>query len=551
MLDNKLHDTWYRQAVLYHLYPLSFADSDGDGYGDIPGIIRHLDYLNDGTAESLGITALWLSPIYASPMADFGYDVSDYERINPLFGTMGDFDHLLAEAHDRGMKVMMDFVPNHTSTEHEWFKSSRASRESDRRDWYLWADPAPDGGPPNNWLSHFGGPAWTLDRSTKQYYLHSFLPEQPDLNWRNPEVRAAILEVLRFWIKRGVDGFRTDAVMALLKDAQLRDNPPNPAYVEGTSDPAEEFLQVYSAVEDEVAEIIGSLCNVLAEGGDDKLLVTEAYLDIPGMSALYRACEEHPVHAPFNFNLMTLPWGAAAFRSFIDEYEASLRPQDWPNYVLGNHDHKRLASRLGPLQARLVAMLQLTLRGLPVVYYGDELGLPDAKVTADQVRDPWETRVPGRGFGRDPERSPLPWSPEAGYGFTTGRPWLPFVERAAALSVAAQERQPDSMLQLYRHLIHLRQTMPALRDGDYRSLDARNPDVFAFMRETVAHRVCVVLNFSDQPQTATLGAVGAWIAGTVSVDGDGEVHTGGTVKLLGYEGRVYEYRRGHSDETSF
>jgi alpha-glucosidase len=544
MNNSNLTEPWYRQAILYHLYPLSFADSNADGFGDLRGIIDHLDYLNDGTAESLGVTALWLSPIYASPMADFGYDVANFEIINPLFGTLADFDELLARAHERGMRLIMDFVPNHTSIEHAWFKDARVSRSSDKRDFYIWADPAADGGPPNNWLSRFGGPAWSLDAASGQYYLHTFLPEQPDLNWRNPLVREAMLSVLRFWLGRGVDGFRTDSATSLLKDEQLRDNPPNPAYVPGVSHPADRFLQVFSAVEDEVGKIIGSFCEVLAEAGNDRFLVTEAYLGISGMSKLYHACDAHPVHAPFNFNLMTLPWDAAAYRSFIDEYEASLRPEDWPNYVLGNHDHQRLASRVEPLQARLAAMLQLTLRGLPVVYYGDELGLPDADVAKDQLRDPVSRLLPGLGLGRDPERSPMPWDTTVGYGFSLAKPWLPFVRGAAEYSVAVQERQPDSTWQLYRHLIHLRQTMPALNDGDYRSLDAGCPQIFAFMREIGSHRVCVVLNFSADPMTANLGKVGAWIAGTVTVDGDGEDFDGGELNLAGFEGRVYELRRG-------
>ena len=544
---NNLPEPWYRNAVLYQLYPLSFADSNADGYGDIRGIIDHLDYLNDGTAQSLGVTALWLSPIYASPMADFGYDVADYETINPVFGTLADFDELLARAHERGMKLILDFVPNHTSIEHAWFKEASVSRTNDKRDFYLWADPALDGGPPNNWLSRFGGSAWTLNQATGQYYHHTFLPEQPDLNWRSPRVREAMFAVMRFWLGRGVDGFRTDAAMSLLKDVQLRDNPPNPNYEPGVSDPADQFQRIYSEVPAEVGKIIGSFCEVLSEAGDDRFLVTEAYLGISGMSTLYRACDAHPVHSPFNFNLMTLPWDAASYRTFIDEYEASLRPQDWPNYVLGNHDRKRLASRLGPLQARLAAMLQLTLRGLPVVYNGDELGLPDAEVTENQLRDPWGMRVPGMGLGRDPERSPMPWDTTAGYGFSQAKPWLPLVTGAAGFSVAAQERQPDSMWQLYRHLIHLRLTMPALMEGEYRSLDAGNPQIFAFMRETGAHRVCVVLNFSKDAQTAHLGKVGTWIGGTTTVDGDGEAYDGEALELGGYEGRIYELRRGGTD----
>ena len=547
MLDYNVPDHWFRRAVLYHLYPLSFADSNDDGFGDIRGIIEHLDYLNDGTSASLGVTALWLSPIYASPMADFGYDVADYQAIDPRFGSLGDFDELLSLAHARGMKIIMDFVPNHTSNQHAWFKDSDSSLASVKRDWYVWADPASDGGAPNNWLAQFGGSAWTLSETTGQYYLHTFLPEQPDLNWRNPEVRQAMLGVLRFWLDRGVDGFRTDAALSLLKDEQLRDDPPNPSFVSGVSDPSDALLRVYSAVTDEADEVIGSFCEVLSKSGGDRLLLSEVTLGITGLSKLYRACDMHPVHAPFNFNLMTLPWDAASYRTFIDEYEASLRPQDWPNYVVGNHDKKRLASRLEPLQARLTAMLQLTLRGLPVVYYGDELGLPDAAVAGSQVRDPWELRVPGLGLGRDPERSPMPWNTSAGHGFSKTSPWLPFVRGAAKLSVAVQERQPDSTLNLYRHLIHLRQVLPALWDGDYRSMESDNRQVFAYMRETGAHRVCVILNFSSKPQRVTMGRIGVCIGGTITIDGDGAEHIGGPLDLAGFEGRIYELRRGKNE----
>ena len=544
MLRASQPEPWYRRAVLYHVYPLSFADGGSDGYGDLRGLINHLDYLNDGTAESLGVGALWLSPIFASPMADFGYDVSDYRAINPVFGSMVDFDELLERAHARGIRIMLDFVPNHTSVQHAWFTSSSSGTQDPKRDWYIWADGKPGGAPPNNWKSRFGGPAWTFDEATGQWYLHTFLPDQPDLNWRNPAVREAMMEVLRFWLRRGVDGFRTDAVEALLKDAQLRDNPPNPAYVPGVSDPADEFMQVYSAMSGELGDILNSFCEVLAESDDERYLVTEAYLGIAGMSALYHACAIHPVHAPFNFNLMSLPWSGSGYRDFIDTYEASLRPQDWPNYVVGNHDHMRLGTRLTPLQARLTALLQMTLRGLPVVYYGDELGLPDAVVPEDRARDPWGKRVPGFGFGRDPERSPLPWTNEHYHGFSDQRPWLPFVNEAASFSIETQERDPESMLHLYRHLIHLRNTMPALIEGDYRSLDLGNDDVFSFMRETGSHRICVVLNFSHVSQSVAAGDLGRCIAGTVDPLGDGTSHTDGSLLLAGYEGRVYEIASG-------
>lgn len=538
------NDLWYRRATLYHIYPLSFADSNGDGFGDIRGIIDHLDYLNDGSSESLGVSAVWLSPVYLSPMADWGYDVADHTQIDPRLGTMADFDELLTKLHLRGIKLLMDFVPNHTSVLHKWFVESRSNRKNPKRDWYIWADPAKDDGPPNNWVSNFGGSAWGFDKPTGQYYLHSFLPQQPDLNWRNPEVREAMLDVLRFWLNKGVDGFRTDAVLGLIKDAQLRDDLPNPSYVPGVTDPADEFLRVHSSGQTELRSVIGSFCDVLAQK-DARFLLSEAYLNIPGMHQMYEICSRHPVHAPFNFNLMRLAWSAEAFRGFIDEYEKSLGPEDWPNYVLGNHDRHRLASRLGPGRARLLAMLQLTLRGLPVVYYGEELGLPDTPVRQADIRDPWEMRVPGRGLGRDPARTPLPWNGENGAGFTAGTPWLPIGRAAATHNVETESHDPMSSLHLYQHLIHLRAQSPALIEGDYRSLDLGNGHVYGFIRETEHQRFLVILNFDSKPAAAILhGRVGRWVAGTDLVEGDGLPGEAGELVLEEYEGRVYELTSG-------
>jgi alpha-glucosidase len=539
-------DQWFRKEVLYHIYPLSFSDSNGDGYGDIRGIIKHLDYLA-GPEDSLGVGAIWLSPVYCSGFADLGYDVIDHTAIDPRFGTMADFTELIKKAHARGVKVLMDYVPNHTSNKHPWFEQSSASRESDKRDWYIWADSKPDGGMPNNWLSRFGGPAWTLDKKTGQYYMHSFLPEQPDLNWRNPEVRKAMLNILRFWLDKGVDGFRSDAVYGLIKDESLQDDTPNPNYVAGISDPADQFLRVHSAGQKGLAKVIGSFCEVLDEK-PGKYLLSEAYLNIAGLHQLYEACKQHPVHAPFNFNLMGLSWGARSFRTFIDEYESTLGPEDWPNYVLGNHDRHRLVSRVGVRRARLLALLQLTLRGLPVIYYGEELGLPDGHIKKSQIRDAWEKRVPALGLGRDAERTPMPWTDEPNGGFTSGEPWLPLSLSQRKLNVSRQQRDPGSFLSMYRHLVHLRKFSPALREGDYRSLEVSNPYVFAFVRETERQRYLVLLNFDQNPGVVLMrGPVGAWVAGTNQVEGDGNTPDNAEIELEGYEGRVYELRQGGLD----
>ncbi|MBI4175523.1 alpha-amylase, partial [Candidatus Berkelbacteria bacterium] len=436
-LGQKEKERWSRRAVLYHIYPLSFQDSNGDGFGDLQGIIDRLDYLNDGTSTSLGIEAVWLSPIYTSPMADWGYDVADYEAIDPVFGDLTLFDRLIKEAHRRSIKVMMDFVPNHTSIEHLWFIESRSSRNNPKRDWYIWRDAKPDGSPPNNWLSVFGGPAWTEDLTTGQSYLHTFLPEQPDLNWRNPAVKEAMLNVLQYWLKRGVDGFRTDAIYGLIKDKQFRDDPPNPDYVPGKDDPFIALLHTRSHGQPELGDTLESFCDILGEH-EDAFLVSEAYLDIPEMLKLYHACQSHEAHSPFNFNLIGLPWQAGAYRQFIDEFEAKLDPSDWPNYVLGNHDRHRLVTRLGLDRARLSALIQLTLRGMPIIYYGDELGMKDGEIPAPAERDPWGKRVPGFGFGRDSERTPMQWDGSTNAGFTAGSPWLPIAASSNERNVTAE-----------------------------------------------------------------------------------------------------------------
>ncbi len=485
---------WWRQAVLYQLYPLSFTDANDDGYGDLRGILERLDYLS-----WLGVGAVWLSPIYASPMVDWGYDVSDFERIDPIFGDLPTFDKLLKAVHDRGMKLLLDFVPNHTSIEHAWFKASRSSKTNPKRDWYIWADPKPDGSPPNNWLSRFGGSAWELDAKTKQYYMHSYLPEQADLNWRNPEVRAAMLSVMRFWLDRGVDGFRTDAVYSLIKDEQLRDNPPNPNYKPG-DDPSEAFLRLHSAGQSELFHVLNTFCDVLATH-QDRFLVSEPplYLSLPGLEQLYDACTTHPLHMPFNFNLMTLPWHATRFRDFIDQYESILGQDDLPNYVLGNHDQSRVASRLGEHKARLMALMQMTLRGMPVVYYGDELGLQDAVVPKSQQKDPWGERVPRHHHDRDVARSPMPWKAGRYAGFSRHKPWQPLARNAESANVETEQAHAGSLLNLYRRLIALRGQSPALLDGVYASYPHTSESIFAYTRTSDQQQFLIVLNFSDHP----------------------------------------------------
>lgn len=486
---------WWQQGIIYQIYPRSFMDTNGDGVGDVPGITQQLDYL-----AWLGVDALWLSPIFPSPMADFGYDVSDYTGVHPVFGTLADVDVLIAEAHRRGLKVVLDFVPNHSSDAHPWFCEARSSRDNPRRDWYIWRDAAPGGGPPNNWVSFFGGSAWEWDAATGQYYLHSFLKEQPELNWRNPEVQRAMLDALRFWLDRGVDGFRVDVIWLMIKDDQFRDNPPNPDY---TLDqiPYNMLSPVYTSDRPEVFAIIAMMRQVL-DAYEERMMVGEIYLPIERLVAYY-GVDGDGVHLPFNFQLITLPWVARTIAAAIAAYEAALPPGGWPNWVLGNHDQHRIASRVGADQARVAAMLLLTLRGTPTVYYGDEIGMHDVCIPTEYVHDPVEHRAPGLGFGRDPERTPMQWDDGLQAGFTTGVPWLPIADDYCVVNVAAERDDPLALLTLYRRLIALRREFAALAVGSYREVVVTDA-VLGFVRAADGCRVLVVLNLSHAPQTVVL-----------------------------------------------
>ncbi|HKN98379.1 MAG TPA: alpha-amylase family glycosyl hydrolase [Pseudonocardiaceae bacterium] len=486
---------WWQTAVVYQVYPRSFADTNGDGVGDLAGVTAHLDHL-----VRLGVDAIWLSPFYPSPMADFGYDVTDHTGVDPLFGDVADAERLIAEAHRRGIRVLVDFVPNHTSDQHPWFTESRSSRENPRRDWYLWAGPAPDGGPPNNWLSVFGGSAWTLDPATSQYYYHAYLAAQPDLNWRNPDVRTAQHDVMRCWLDRGVDGFRVDASRQLVKDALLRDNPPNPDYHPDLP-PYDSLLPVHTTDRPEVLELLTGMRSVLDERRPDGVLLAEMYLPVERL-AHYYGRNGDGVHLPSNMHLISTPYTAEAIGALVARYEAVLPAGAWPNWVLGNHDRSRVATRLGPAQARVAAMLLLTLRGTPIVYYGDEIGMTDVPVIDEQ--DPFAKLVPGLGVGRDPERAPMRWTPETHCGFCPPdvTPWLPIPETERAVNVETQDGDPNSMLTLYRSLIALRRSEPALTSGSYAQLCASD-GVLAYRR---AH-VLVALNLTDEPRSVPASGV--------------------------------------------
>jgi alpha-glucosidase len=485
---------WWRRATIYQIYPRSFQDSNGDGIGDLPGVSARLDYL-----VWLGIDAIWLSPFYPSPMVDFGYDVADYCDVDPIFGTLADFDSLVAAAHARGLKVIVDFVPNHTSDRHPWFLESRGARENPKRDWYIWRDPAADGGPPNNWLGEFGGPAWTKDEGTGQYYYHAYLPQQPDLNWRNSDVRAAMQEALRFWLERGVDGFRLDTIHHLFEDEALRDNPLNPHFKTGMA-PTTLFDRIHQVDQPEVQDVLRDFRRLTDSYGEDRILIGEAYLPLDKVMAYYGGPgENRGVHLPFNFQLIGAPWDAGFIASLISRYESLLPEHGWPNWVLGNHDRARVTSRFGATAAPLATMLLLTLRGTPTLYYGDELGLADVTIPPGMVQDPWEKRVPGFGLGRDPVRSPMPWDGTAGAGFTTGIPWLPLNDDAATRNVAALQGEKHNLLHLARDLLALRRAEPALNIGDYGLIESRS-DLLLYERICGPRRLMIVLNMSASAQ---------------------------------------------------
>jgi alpha-glucosidase len=531
-MSSSSNPAWWQSGIVYQIYPRSFQDSNGDGIGDLAGIISRLDYL-----VWLGVDAIWLSPVYPSPMADFGYDVSDYTGIDPIFGTLEDFERLVDEAHKRRLKVIMDYVPNHTSEAHPWFVESRSARTSARRDWYIWRDPAPGGGPPNNWLSEFGGPAWSWDESTGQYYYHAYLPAQPDLNWRNPAVRAAMLEVLHVWFKRGVDGFRIDTVHHLFEDSSFADNPPNPEFKPGMA-PTLALDRAHQYDQPEVHAVLKEF-RAIADTYGERLLIGEIYLPLERIVTYYGS-DLTGVHLPFNFHLIGAKWQAKVLADLITRYETLLPPGAWPNWVLGNHDRARIASRVGREAARTATMLLLTLRGTPTLYYGDEIGMADAVIPPEKVQDPWEKRVPGFGFGRDPVRTPMAWTADRNGGFSTGEPWLPLHGDVKDHNVAAQTGEPKSMLALTRALIALRRREPALSVGAYGLVEARG-DVLLYERCHGARRLAVVLNLTDSPVYTPLEGAGALL---LSTSGDRPEDKSGTlVRLRPHEGIIVEVSR--------
>ncbi len=528
-MQHKTSGHWWQEGIIYQVYPRSFQDSNADGVGDIGGVIDRLDYLTD-----LGIDAIWLSPIYPSPMHDFGYDVADYCDVDPLFGSLAELDRLLEAAHARGLKLILDLVPNHTSSDHLWFQESRRSRDNPKRDWYIWRDPI-NGQPPNNWLSCFGGSAWEYDEATGQYYLHSFERRQPDLNYRHPEVMNAMLDVMRFWLTRGVDGFRVDVIEFMSKHPDLPDEPVDPHWDE--VEPYGQLEHIYSRNQHDVHPLIQQMRQVV-DSFDERVLIGEVFVFDETIAAYYG--EDNECHLPFNFNLIYHPWRAGkakadlaavvqgdmampplskyydwqagVIRNTVESYEAAIAGKGWGNWVLGNHDQHRIATRVGShAQARVATMLLLTLRGTPTCYYGDEIGMTDVHIPPHKIQDPPAVNQPevANLFGRDPERTPMQWdaSVQAGFCPAEVEPWLPLAPDATTRNVSQQQQDPTSMLALFKALTQLRRQEPALHAGDYATVDigGASEAVFAYRRDVDAGVTCVVvLNFSSTPHTLDL-----------------------------------------------
>lgn len=496
---------WPEGAIVYQIYPRSFYDANGDGIGDLQGVIARLDYL-----KSFGVNAIWLSPFYPSPMADFGYDVADYCDVDPIFGELDDMRQLIAEAHKRGIHIMVDLVPNHSSDEHEWFRQSRQSREDKYSDWYIWRDPkghdkAGKPIPPNNWIGEFNGEsAWEWEPARQQFYLHSFDVHQPDLNWANPEVREAIKDVMRFWLEVGVDGFRVDAVPYMAKDPQFKDDTVNPQYEKGKHHVSEALKRTHSKWQPHLYAYLAEMSGVLKEPKylhKERFLVTEAYPEGHNRVETYLEFYEGmdpEVAAPFNFEGFSLPWEAAPWRKFLNAFHTELdrsSPLCVASYAFGNHDNRRLATRLGVPKARAAAVLLLTLPGMAFIYNGEELGMENGVVPAEMVQDPQAER----GDGRDPERTPMQWTPGANAGFSTAhRTWLPIAENYTTHNVETESGDPHSFLSLYRTLGKLRNESASIKHGHFKIIPTEADPVLCYIRSYEDEKHAVVINFSEK-----------------------------------------------------
>ena len=524
---------WWQRALIYQLVVPSFLDSNGDGFGDLDGVIARLDYL-----EWLGVSALWLSPIYPTPFRDLGYDVTDFTNVDARFGTLETFDALVAQAHERGIAIILDWVPNHTSSEHPWFIEACASRESEKRDWYIWRDPRPDGAPPNNWISIFGGSVWEWHEPTGRHYLHTFHRTQPDLNWRNEAVQAAMLDALRFWLDRGVDGFRIDACCLLFKDEELRDNPPNPGFKEGDG-PDSQLLSEHTRDQPGLHEVLARIRELADSYSGDRVLLGELYLPLEKVVGFYGSAERPELHLPLHMGLTWTDWNADALASTIADYHGAVNARGWPANVLSTHDVARLCVRAGAHHTRIAAMLLLTSRGAVTLYYGEEIGMEGVDIPPDRARDPQGRRT---GRNRDPARTPMQWNGDRYAGFSSVEPWLPVGADRERNNVAAAQADSRSLLSLYRRLIALRNDEPVLVHGSYERI-ACDPPLFAYRRAGEEAAFLILLNFASEAVDAELGSgVEGHIVLSTALDRENETCSG-TVAVRGDEGLVIRVDR--------
>lgn len=525
-------NNWFDVNALYQIYPRSFMDSDGDGIGDLRGIISKLDYLS----ETLGVDALWLSPFFCSPMLDLGYDITNHCDVDPLFGTLDDFNNLLDEVHKRNMKMLIDYIPNHTSNQHPWFQNALSGRDSEKRNYYVWRDPKPDGSPPNNWMSIFGGSIWEFDEKSTQYYMHSFLKEQPDLDWTNPVVREEMKKVMKFWFNMGVDGFRVDAIWQLAKDEEMRDDPPTENY-NGSPDGYGSQRHIYSRFGPRLSEYLKEIASV-AQQYENRFLIYEhtpdgAFGEFGPQFRLFYDIDSK-TGSPLNFQPAFVPWKAEEFASFFNYYQSILKPDEMPVYCFGNHDQIRVASRFGSEQARLVAVMLLTIPGLPVVYYGDEIGMENVSVLPEERFDTRATE--NTQGGRDGQRTPMQWSEQPQAGFSTVKPWLPVSETYTECNVEKASQTSGSILELYRCLLDLRRQNPALRSGAYRQIESQE-GTFVYERRSGSEVYVVALNFSQDERTIFISYQASIICATHNVDRP-VINDRGEITLRASEGVV-------------
>jgi alpha-glucosidase len=535
MSDKK--NIWWKHGVIYQIYPRSFMDSNGDGIGDINGITSKLDYL-----ESLGIDAIWLSPVYPTPMKDFGYDISDYRSIDHVFGTDSDFDSLVENAAKRGIKIIMDIVFNHTSDQHPWFIESRSSKDNPKRDWYVWHDPV-KGGYPNNWMAAFGGRAWEFDEKTGQYYLHSFLKEQPDLNWRNPAVLDELKSIMNYWIDRGVAGFRYDVINLFVKDIRFRSNP----LTIGRPRPYDLQKHIYDRDRQEVHNIMREVRRTADAGGAIMTVgeIMVAGKGDPSLAASYLGMNDE-LHLSFDFSLITAPWSAEVWYTLISRWITECEKRNsWPCHVLSNHDQSRSVSRFGSgekglARARAAALLMLTLKGTPFLYYGEEIGMADGKIRRSQMHDPVGIKYWPLNSGRDPERTPMQWDSSVNAGFSTVKPWLPVSPDRYTVNIEGQLENPASILSLYKRLISLRKQMPALHSGDWIPYIKGKNDIISWFRTSGSQKIIAAVNFSRAVKTIDIPEGEKYkIILTTDVTG-GSFEADGRVSIPGYGGVLME-----------